>query len=147
MKFPFTQSKPMSQYTLIIHFYRLATIKLTEVSTLAYFSLVKQTRCTCTDSSRQGFGFVLQQFSSIDQWSLVQVGSRFLTLAKSRCTVIELELLAIAWAVAKCHVFLGGLQHFTVVTDHNSLIPILNSHRLDKIENPRLQCLCTCLMG
>ena len=40
-------------------------------------------------------------------------------------------------------VFRRGLQHFTVITDHNPLILILNSHRLDEIENPRLQPLCT----
>ena len=39
-----------------------------------------------------------------------------------------------------------GLQHFHIVTDHNPLIPILNSHCLDKIENPRLQRLRTRLM-
>ena len=47
----------------------------------------------------------------------------------------------------KCHTFLVGLQHFQVVTDHNPLIPILNNHRLDEIENPRLQCLRTRIMG
>ena len=40
-----------------------------------------------------------------------------------------------------------GLQHFQVVTDHNPLVPILNSHRLDEIENPRLQRLRTRLMA
>jgi len=123
-----------------------AKTKLTEVPTLAYFSLDKQTRL-CTDASRQGLGFVLQQLSSTEQWNLVQAGSRFLTPAESRYAVIELELLAVAWAVAKCHMFLGGLQHFTVVTDHNPLIPILNSHRLDEIENPRLQRLRARLMA
>ena len=34
-----------------------------------------------------------------------------------------------------------------VVTDHNPLVPILNNHRLDKIENPRLQRLRTNLMA
>ena len=43
--------------------------------------------------------------------------------------------------------FLAGLQHFSVVTDHNFLIPILNSRRLDEIENPRLQRLKSRLMG
>jgi len=33
------------------------------------------------------------------------------------------------------------------VTDHNPLIPILNSHHLDEIVNPRLQHLRTRLMG
>jgi len=35
--------------------------------------------------------------------------------------------------------FLTGLPQFEVWTDHNPLVPILNSHRLDEIENPRLQ--------
>ena len=43
--------------------------------------------------------------------------------------------------------FLAGLQHFHVATDHNPLIPILNTRRLDEVENPRLQCLKSRLMG
>ena len=31
--------------------------------------------------------------------------------------------------------------------DHHPLIPILNNHRLDEIENPRLQCLKTRIMA
>ena len=30
-------------------------------------------------------------------------------------------------AVRKCHLFLAGLDHFTVITDHKPLLPILNS--------------------
>ena len=71
------------------------------------------------------------------------VGSRFLSDTESRYAIIELEMLAVCWAIQRCHLFLAGLQHFQVVTDHNPLIPILNSHRLDEIENPRLQCLRT----
>ena len=123
-----------------------AKAKLVEVPTLAYFSLAKETRL-CTDASRQGLGFILQQLSETGQWNLIQAGSRFLTPAESRYAVIELELLAVAWAVVKCHMFLGGLQHFTVVTDHNPLIPILNSHRLDEVENSQLQRLRTWLMA
>ena len=44
------------------------------------------------------------------------------------------------------HLFLAGLQHFQVITDNNPLIPILNHHRLDEIENPRLQRLKIKLM-
>ena len=43
--------------------------------------------------------------------------------------------------------FLTGLQHFKIVTDHNPLIPILNSHQLDEIEDPSLQCLSMKLMA
>ena len=81
------------------------------------------------------------------QWTLVQVGSHFLSSAESRYAIIELEMLAVAWTVMKCKTFLAGLQHFKVITDHNLLIPILNGHRLDEIENPRLQHLCTRLMA
>jgi len=42
--------------------------------------------------------------------------------------------------------FLAGLKHFQVITDHNPLVPILNQHRLDEIENPQLQRLNIKLM-
>ena len=109
---------------------------LVEIPTLVYFSLMKPT-WLCTDASRQGIGFILQQQSDTGQWTLVQAGS----------AVIELELLAVAWAVIKCKLFLSGLQHFQVVTDHSPLVPILNTHHLDEIENPRLQRLRTRLMA
>ena len=78
---------------------------------------------------------------------LVQAGSRFLSDPESRYAIIELELLAVSWAIIKCNVFLAGLPHFAVLTDHHPLVPILNSHRLDEIENPRLQRLRTKIMG
>ena len=119
---------------------------LTVAPIVSFFDLVKLTRL-CTDASRNGLGFILQQKSVDRQWSLIQAGSRFLTETESHYAVIELELLAISWAVSKCRLFLTGLQHFTVLTDHNPLIPILNSHRLDEVENPRLQRLKTRLMA
>ncbi|XP_064085391.1 uncharacterized protein K02A2.6-like [Macrobrachium nipponense] len=71
---------------------------------------------------------------------LVQCGSRFLTDTETRYATIELELLAVTWAIAKCRLYLSGLQHFTLMTDHRPLIPILNHiYTLDAIENPRLK--------
>jgi len=52
-----------------------------------------------------------------------QGGKRFLSDDESGYTTFELELLAVAWAVNKCRVFQAGLQYFSVITDHNSLIP------------------------
>ena len=109
---------------------------LMSAPTLSFFDPTKPTRL-CTDTSRQGLGLVLQQKSG-ENWSLVQAGSRFVSDAESRYAVIELELLAVSWAILKCKLFLAGLPHFRVITDHHPLIPILNSHRLDVIENPRL---------
>ncbi len=121
---------------------------LVTAPTLAYFDQKKETHLY-TDASTLGIGFVLmqKQDGSDGEWKTVQAGSRFLTNTKSRYAVIELECLAIAWATKKCHVFLSGRDHFTVITDHNPLVPILNSHRLDEIENPRLQRLRTRLMA
>ena len=113
--------------------------------TLSYFDLSKPTRL-CTDVSRQCLGFILQQ-KTRDMWSLVQAGSRFLSDAETRYAIIELELLSVTWAITKCHLFLVGLPPFTVITDHHPLVPILNNHRLDEIDNPRLQRLKTKTMG
>ena len=126
------------------HAFKAAKASLTSAPTLAYFDPTKPTRL-CTDASCQGLGFILQQ-QHADAWLIVQAGSRFLSDAESRYAVVELELLAVSWAINKCHMFLAGM-HFTVVTDHHPLIPILNTHRLDEIENPRLQRLKTKIMG
>ena len=118
---------------------------ITSAPTLAFFDLRKPTRL-CTDASHQGLGFVLQQKSG-ESWVLIQAGSRFLSDTESRYAVIELELLAVSWAILKCRIFLAGLPHFSVVTDHYPLISILNNYRLDEIENPRLQRLKTKVMA
>ena len=118
---------------------------LSSTPTLAFFDLRKETRLY-TDASTLGIGFLLLQKHE-DDWKLIQAGSRFLTDTESRYAVIELECLAVAWAVKKCSMFLSGINHFMVSTDHHSLVPILNTHRLDEIENPRLQCLRTRLMN
>lgn len=89
---------------------------------------------------------MLQQKNG-NNWALTQVGSRFLSDTESRYAIIELELLAVSWAITKCKLFLSGLLHFTVVTDHHPLVPILNHYRLDVIENPRLQHLKSRIMG
>ena len=61
----------------------------------------------------------------------------YLSGAESRYTVIEL--------------FVVGYLQVQAVSGWSAtiypLIPILNTHLLDKIENPRLQCLKTIIMG
>ena len=46
--------------------------------------------------------------------------------------------MAIAWATKKCRLFLAGLPHFKVMTDHRPLLPILNQKTMDQIKNVRL---------
>ena len=104
---------------------------------LAYFAPELPTVLQ-TDASRQhGLGYVLMQQHGAE-WKMIQCGSRFLTDTESRYAVIELEMLAIAWATKKCRVYLAGCPNYTLITDHRPLIPILNSRSLSDIENPRL---------
>jgi len=67
-------------------------------SKIIIFDLNKSTRL-CTDASRQGLGFILQQKSTDGTWTLVQAGSRFLSDAESRYATIELEMLAVCLAM------------------------------------------------
>ena len=92
-------------------------------------------------------GLVLFYSSNDITWNLIQAGSHFLTEAESRYAVIELEMLAVCWAIQKYKLFLTGLQHFSVITDHNPLVSIINNYRLDEIEKPRLQRLKTRLIS
>ena len=98
---------------------------LTAPPVLSFFSVSNATRLS-TDASKQGLGFILQ-LKTGEKWTLIQAGSRFLSDAESRYAIIELEMLAVVWAVHKCKMFLSGLQHYSILTDHNPLVPILNT--------------------
>ena len=98
------------------HAFEAAKGSLTVAPILSFFDVAKPTRL-CTDGSRQGLGFLL--LTAEDTWTLIQAGSHFLTNAESCYAVIKLEMLAVCWAVSKCKQFLTGLQHFTIITDHN----------------------------
>lgn len=93
-----------------------------------------------TDASRlYGIGYVLLQDHGSGHLRVVQCGSRFLADAETRYATIELEMLAVSWALTKCCLYLKGLPTFTLQTDHRPLVPIINSYTLDMVENPRLQ--------
>ena len=84
----------------------------------------------CADASRLGLGFILQQKADNDTWALIQAGSHFLIDSESQYAII-----------------FGCLPHFRVITDHLLLFPILNSHRLDEVENPELKRIKTWIMA
>ena len=111
---------------------------LSTPAALAFYDHTRETRLF-TDASRlNGLGFVLKQKQSDGYWKTVQAGSRYLTGAEERYAMVELELLAIAWACKKTAPFTEGIS-FTIVTDHKPLIPILRDYSLAEIENKRLQ--------
>ncbi len=100
-----------------------------------------------TDASRSGIGFCLVQTEVRNKVPLlIMAGSRFLSPAEKNYAVVELELLAIQWAVEKCRLYLAGTD-FSVVTDHQPLLGILNRKNLDAINNVRIQRLMAKLLG
>ena len=100
-----------------------------------------------TDASRlHGLGYALVQSNPDGSLRLIKCGSCALTPTQSRYATIELEALAIVWAIRKCTFYLYGIQHFTVVTDHNPLVGIFKKD-VACIDNPRLQRFRLDLMG
>ena len=95
-----------------------------------------------TDASRlKGLGYALIQRAT-DQPTrprLVQCGSRSLLPAESRYATIELEALAIVWAIGQCkHQLFGMPKPFRIVTDHKPLLGTFKKSWED-IPNSRLQ--------
>ena len=91
-----------------------------------------------TDASRlKGLGYALMQRTPEGKARLIQCGSRSLLDAESRYATIELEALAILWAVRKCRHYLFGIN-FHVLTDHRPLLGAFAKPLAD-LENARLQ--------
>ena len=112
--------------------------RLSSPPVLTYFAVNRPTLLATDASCLHGLGFVLLQM--VDGiWKPVQAGSRFLTSTESHYAMIALEALGACWAMKKCDMSLQGLPHFKLVTDHQPLIPILNSKGIADVDNPRLQ--------
>ncbi len=93
-----------------------------------------------TDAARtKGLGYVLMQEGPDGNWHLIEANSRFISDAQSRYAMVELELLAVAYAMTECHNYLFGLPHFELVVDHQPLVSILNKKTLDCIDNERIR--------
>jgi transposase InsO family protein len=92
-----------------------------------------------TDASRQkGLGYVLLQRNSDNSPRLIQCGSRSLNTTEQRYATIELECLAIQWAMDKCRYYLLGMAGFTVITDHKPLLGTFTKS-LQDLTNSRLR--------
>ncbi|KAG1706172.1 Carcinine transporter [Nymphon striatum] len=100
-----------------------------------------------TDASRlHGLGFCLIQREDQNTIRLISCGSCSLTTTQSRYATVELECLAIQWAVNKCEFWLRGIPRFNVITDHRPLLGLFKKP-LYTIENPRLQRMREKLIG
>ena len=75
-----------------------------------------------TDASRQnGLGFALCQGKDQDKLFIVTCGSKSLTPTQQRYATIELECLAIVWAMDKCNFYQKGLPIFYSVNRSSTI--------------------------
>ena len=120
------------------HAFLVAKSRLSSTPMITYFAVNRPT-ILATDALRlKGMDFVLLQMVN-NIWKPVQAGSRFLIPTESPCAMIELEDFAACWAMKICNMFVQGLPHFDLLTDHQPLISILNSMGIADAENLRLQ--------
>ena len=104
---------------------------------LAIFDMTKPTRLLTDASRKHGLGFIMQQQHG-DNWRLVQAGSRYINETEAGYSMIELELLAVVWAMQKLRLYLLGIP-FKLIVDHQPLVSVLGKQTLDMIDTPRLQ--------
>ena len=114
--------------------FKLLKREIAATAILAYYNPRKQTVLQ-TDTSIKGLGACLLQ----DQ-KPVYFASKALTEAQRGHVAIELESLAAAWAMEKCHHFLYA-SHFILETDQKPLEATLS--KSIKQVTPRLQCILT----
>ena len=70
----------------------------------------------------------------------------FLTPAEKNYAVIEIQAVAIQWAILKCKNYLLGTD-FQLFTDHKPLEGVMNGRDVDSLTNARLQRIISKLVG
>ena len=91
--------------------------ELVSPTVMAYYDPNRDTKLI-VDGSKYGLSSMLTD-------------SRSTTSPETRYAQIEIESAAVHFAVRRNHIYLYGLPHYTVSTDHKPLVPIYNSYRAD----------------
>ena len=110
---------------------------LTSNPILKPFDIALPTKLLTDASKLHGLGFALIQEGKDGTKRLVKCGSTGLDDTQKRYAVIELEALAVQYALEKCDYFVRGSPEIVVMTDHKPLKGIWN-HELCEVNNPRL---------
>jgi hypothetical protein len=76
------------------------------------------------DASQSGTGAILIERTQEGD-IIIATASRVFTTSESRMDTHRQELLGVVWSISRFHTFLLG-RHFTVESDHKSLIKVLN---------------------
>ena len=110
---------------------------LVEKTTVVPFDPTRKT-IVLTDASRlYGIGYAVVQEAGDGKLHSIECGSRPLTPTQQNYATIEIECLAVQWALLRSKFYLHGLQSFEVWTDHKPLQGIF-AKELHKLEKPLL---------
>ena len=105
-------------------------------------SLIGEPLNLFTDASVDGLSFILTQErkTMIDDKEktirdIVHLGSTSLTETQKRYSPVELESLALAWAVGKCHYYLYEAPIIYHYTDSTGVVGLMKKD-LSEVRNP-----------
>ena len=101
------------------------------------YDVSRPTKLRVDGSKLNGVSAILYQQHG-ENWHPITCASRYLKPAEKNYYPVENEMLAVTWGCLKMNMYLHGLPHFLVQTDHKPLIPILNSKQIVDM-SPRIQ--------
>ena len=106
---------------------------------LTYFDPTSKT-VIYVDAHQSGLSAILTQVeNSDDKPKIVAVASRATSETETRYGQIDLEALAIDFALRRFRFFIAGGPKVVIVTDHKPLVPIFNGTRLGSIRSERIK--------
>ena len=104
---------------------------------LKLYDVNRPTKLRVDGSRLHGISAILYQQHQ-EKWYPVTCASRYLKTSEKNYYPIENEMLAVTWGCLKMNMYLHGLPHFLIETDHKPLIPILNNKQIGEM-SPRIQ--------
>ena len=110
-------------------FHKISTA-LAQEPVMAYYDPVAETKLIVDGSKKTGLASILtQRDPKTNQYRVVRYDSRPTTPQEQRYSQIEIESAALEFGILRNHIYLYGLQTFTVVTDHRPLLPLYQSYK------------------
>ena len=103
---------------------------LSEHSLNAYFDPERNTKVIVDGSKKDGLGCMLAQENPDTRlWEVIRYDSRPVTPVERHYSQLEIESASIEWANRKNRIYLYGLSHYEISTDHKPLVPLYNSYK------------------